>query len=407
MAKTKRKAVSPLPEEEDIGADFMPTQPRAGESYRARIARSATLGARGEDGRNGGIWGKREVRRIKHLKRSGGQIAPLEDPEEQNAARSEQFEKYSGEDMPEEGITMTTESEIPELDSNSESRSGTVTPGNSASNRATTTSSSSTSVRGTDEASSYLSLPRELRDQTYGYILTQPSPIYIQQPFFNRAVKSIPSIQGISILCANKQINTEASKVFYSTNNFILNLNILTAYDWVSSLPSSVKGQINAITLSGATMTGYVRYDLGLYDSSRLRTTFVNKLVYDLSISSITLEVPEEPAYATRTGGAANTSLGNMQNFLAFSSSRTDFSWALCREFVEVLLSGGADSLRLLYPSHHKIQTVEAAMKLTAVGKFMYTDDEFEVDAAVKRLDMARLAGKRSEFKNKDDVESD
>jgi hypothetical protein len=92
------------------------------------------------------------------------------------------------------------------------------------------------------------------------------------------------------------------------------------------------------------------------------------------------------------------------RSFLSFNPP-TDYSWSLCREFVEVLLSGGATSLRLCYPTLHASETLATALKLSAVSKFLYLDDEFEVDSNIKRHEQARIAGKRPEFKSKDDVE--
>jgi hypothetical protein len=246
-------------------------------------------------------------------------------------------------------------------------------------------------------APTLMTLPCELRDQIFTELFVANRPIGIRQTSFSVGVRADPTVP-IALARTCKQAAEECLPLFYSRNTFRLDLNILTAIDWLSSIPTAiVKGRMKSITLASAVMTGYVRSDYGLYDSSRLRNDLVKKLVYDLDIGTINLEVPDE----TRPPNAANNPFTTLMHY----NPRNDYSWPLTREFLDTLLSGGAEEMRLCYPVKLTETTQESLTKLNAVSKLLYMDDDFEIGSLVKRIETARENGRRPEFKDKSDVE--
>ena len=262
----------------------------------------------------------------------------------------------------------------------------------------------------------FLSLPRELRDQIYRELLVHDSSIAIRQPKFHLPVLAHPSMP-LAFARTNHQVHREATQIFISENSFVLDLNILTAIDFLAAMPTSQAMHFNSITLGKSIMSGYVRYELGMFDSSRLRTDLVKKLVYDFNLKSITIEVPDEHNPAAQAngngaggGGGAGAGGGNANAWFNLSTfhPRHDYSWSLMRELIDVLLESGFQTLRLLYatPLHHDIvNDPKTLLRLYAVSRILYMDDEFEVETQVKRIEMARLAGRRDEFADKKAVE--
>jgi hypothetical protein len=245
----------------------------------------------------------------------------------------------------------------------------------------------------------FLTIPREMRDLIYGHLLISNRAVKVRQPGFSVGVKSSPTFPIASLARVCKQVAEECLPIFYSQNVFRLDLNILTAVDWLKTLPTAIiKGRMKSITLAKTIMTGFVRHEYGLYDSARLRNELVKKLIYELDIDTINLEVPDEtPPSSTAT---------NPFNTLMHYHPSREYSWALTREFCDTLLSGGGDELRLCYPIALAETSPEKLYKLNAVSKLLYMDDDFEISAAVKRIDTAREHGKRPEFKSKADVEN-
>jgi hypothetical protein len=214
---------------------------------------------------------------------------------------------------------------------------------------------------------------------------------------------------------ANKQVYAEAMDVFTVENDFVLDLNILTAIDFLSATPAAVSTKLHSITLGKAIMSGYVRYELGMFDSSRLRTDLVKRLVYDFNLQTITIEVPDEhnpnaQNNGNNAGAAAGAAAGLAPTWFNLSTfhPRNDYSWALMKELVDVLLESGFESLRLLYntPIHYDFEAQpEKLLNLYAMSRILYLDDEFEVETQVKRIEQARLAGRRNEFRDRKAVE--
>jgi hypothetical protein len=251
---------------------------------------------------------------------------------------------------------------------------------------------------------SFMDLPRELRDQIYREMLAHAGPVKIQQPKFHLAVRSVPSL-SVAILRTTKQIYEEALRIMFSDNHFVLDLNMITAIDWLASLPTiKISGFVNEIGLSKAIMTGYLRLELGLFDSTRLRQDFIKKLVYDLNIKTINIEVPDQYKPSPSAATAAGIPGGNPLAAFSFRS-RHDYSWSLTRELLDVLLEGGFKTLRLNYESPHPSTEPQDLVKLHALARLLYLDDEFEVESSIKRIEMARVAGRREEFKDKAEVE--
>jgi hypothetical protein len=245
---------------------------------------------------------------------------------------------------------------------------------------------------------SFMTLPREMRDLIYGHLLVGNKAIKIRQPGFSVGVKSSPTFPVASVACICKQVAEECLPIFYGQNAFRLDLNILTAIDWLKTLPTAIiKGQMKSITLAKTIMTGFVRHEYGLYDSARLRNELVKKLIYELDIDTINLEVPDETP-------PTNTAANPFNTLMHYHPSR-EYSWALMREFCDTLLSGGGDRLRLCYPISLADTSPEKLYKLNAVSKLLYMDDDFEISAVVKRIDTAREHGKRPEFNSRADVE--
>jgi hypothetical protein len=229
--------------------------------------------------------------------------------------------------------------------------------------------------------------------------------VAIQQPKFHLAVRSRPSLP-VAILRTTKQVYEEALQVLFSENHFILDLNMITAIDWLASLPiGRITGFVSEIGLSKAIMTGYLRLELGLFDSSRLRQDFIKKLVYDMNVKAISIEVPDQyaPVPSVPTGGQQANG-GNPLAAFSFRS-RHDYSWSLTRELLDTLLEGGFSTLHLNYASPHPSAEQKDLIKLHALSRLLYLDDEFEVESSIKRIEMARVAGRRDEFKDKADVE--
>jgi hypothetical protein len=248
-----------------------------------------------------------------------------------------------------------------------------------------------------------MDLPRELRDQIYREMLTHPGPIEIQQPKFHLAVRAVPSV-SVAILRTTKQIYNEALRIMFSENYFILDLNMITAIDWLGSLPTArISGFVTEIGLSKAIMTGYLRLELGLFDSSKLRQDFIKKLVYELNIKTINIEVPDQYKPDPRANAAAAAIPG--MNPLTQFRSRSDYSWSFTKELLDVLLDRGFSTLRLIYESPHPSTEAQDLVKLYALARILYKDDEFDVETAIKRTEMAREAGRRSEFSDRAAVE--
>jgi hypothetical protein len=209
--------------------------------------------------------------------------------------------------------------------------------------------------------------------------------------------------------------------IYSAENSFVLDLNILTAIDFLAAIPAPMAGNFSAITLGKSIMSGYVRYELGMFDSSRLRSDLVKRLVYEFNLKSISIEVPDEHnpnaqnganggpgANGGVPGGAGNGGAANAWFTLSTFHPRHDYSWSLMRELVDVLLESGFSTLRLLYatPLHHDIQNdPKTLLNLYAISRILYLDDEFEVETQVKRIEMARQAGRRDEFEDKKAVE--
>ena len=261
----------------------------------------------------------------------------------------------------------------------------------------------------------FLSLPRELRDQIYRELYVHDDAIAIRQPKFHMPVRAHPSVP-LALTRTNQQIYREAMEIFISENSFVLDLNILTAIDFLAAMPTALAVHFNSMTLGKGIMSGYVRYELGMFDSSRLRSDLVKRLVYDFNLKSISIEVPDEhnPNAQNNGNGAGGTVAGagnaNPNTWFQFPSfhPRHDYSWSLMRELIDVLLESGFQTLRLVYatPFHHDIvNDPKSLLKLYAVSRILYMDDEFEVETQVKRIEMARLAGRRDEFEDKKAVE--
>lgn len=251
-----------------------------------------------------------------------------------------------------------------------------------------------------------MDLPRELRDQIYRETVTHASPIKVQQPKFHMAVRAVPSL-SITILRTTKQIYEEALRIMFTENYFILDLNMITAIDWLGSLPTSkISSLVTEIGLSKAIMTGYLRLELGLFDSSKLRQVFIKKLVYELNIKTISIEVPDQYKPDPRAASAANAGVVLLPTpqLLAFRS-RSDYSWSFTKELLDVLLDRGFETLRLLYTSPHPSNEPHDLVKLYALARIIYKDDEFDVETAVKRAEMAREGGRRPEFADRAAVE--
>jgi len=95
----------------------------------------------------------------------------------------------------------------------------------------TTTSRSSHQLRPpVPNIPSFLTLPAELRNKIYHHICHRPSPIrlyFYQDPKSNTPKPVVPYASNTTIPTAFfltcRQINAEASSVFYSTNTFLLN----------------------------------------------------------------------------------------------------------------------------------------------------------------------------------------
>jgi hypothetical protein len=226
----------------------------------------------------------------------------------------------------------------------------------------------------------------------------------IQQPKFHLAVRSVPPL-SVAILRTTKQIYDEALRIMYSENYFVLDLNMITAIDWLASLPTAkISGFVNEIGLSKAIMTGYLRLELGLFDSTKLRQDFIKKLVYDLNITTLNIEVPDQ--YKPNPSAATTAGIPGGNPLAAFSfRSRSEYSWSFSKELIDVLLEGGFTTLRLTYESPHPSTEPQDLVKLHALARLLYTDDEFEVESSIKRIEMAREAGRRLEFKDRAAVE--
>ncbi|KAE9978124.1 hypothetical protein EG328_001661 [Venturia inaequalis] len=271
------------------------------------------------------------------------------------------------------------------------------------------TTMTKTSARPTKKArkgskpKSFMDLPRELRDQIYREILTHPGPVEIQQPKFHLAVRAVPAM-SVAILRTTKKIYEEALSIMFSENYFVLDLNMITAIDWLGSLPTArLSNFVTEIGLSKAIMTGYLRLELGLFDSSKLRQDFIRKLVYELNIKTINIEVPDQYKPDPRAAAAAAANPGG-NPLLAFRS-RSDYSWSFTKELLDVLLDRGFTTLRLNYASPHPSKDPHDLVKLYALARVLYKDDEFDVETAVKRTEMAREAGRRPEFADRAAVE--
>jgi hypothetical protein len=246
-----------------------------------------------------------------------------------------------------------------------------------------------------------MDLPRELRDQIYREMLARPGPIEIQQPKFHLAVRAVPSL-SVAILRTTRQIYEEALRIMYSENYFVLDLNMITAIDWLGSLPTTrISGFVSEIGLSKAIMTGYLRLELGLFDSSKLRQDFIKKLVYELNIKTVNIDVPDQ--YKPDPRATAVAIPGG--NPLPIFRTRSDYSWSFTKELLDVLLDRGFTTLRLLYESPHPSMEPHDLVKLYALARILYKDDEFDVETAIKRTEMAREAGRRSEFADRAAVE--
>jgi hypothetical protein len=244
----------------------------------------------------------------------------------------------------------------------------------------------------------FMTLPRELRDQIYGVLFIHNKAIKVHQTSFSVGVKSKPTFPIVALSRTCKQVAEECLRIFYGQNTFRLDLNILTAIDWLKTVPiTTIKGRMKSITLAKTIMTGYVRIEYGLYDSSRLRNELVRGLIYDFDIATINLEVPDETP-------PANTANNPFNTLLHYHPSR-EYSWSLTREFCDTLLAGGAEELRLCYPITLPSTMHSDLIKLNAVSKLLYMDDDFEISAIVKRLDTAREHGRRKEFTSKADIE--
>lgn len=69
----------------------------------------------------------------------------------------------------------------------------------------------------------FLSLPPEIRNTIYELLLIKDEPIYICSPLRKHAVnRELTSTSFSMLLRLNKQINAEASTIFYSKNEFVL-----------------------------------------------------------------------------------------------------------------------------------------------------------------------------------------
>jgi hypothetical protein len=258
----------------------------------------------------------------------------------------------------------------------------------------------------------FLGLPRELRDQIYRELYVHPTAISIQQPKFHLPVLAHLR-KPLALSRTNKQIYSEVMAIFIGENAFILDLNILTAIDFLAAMPADLSKHFSSFTLGKAIMSGYVRYELGMFDSSRLRTDLVKRLVYEWNLKSISIEVPDEHnPNATVNGangnGANGAGVGNNWFNLSTFQPRNDYSCSLMRELVDTLLESGFETLRLVYANPLPETTTsdpKNLLNLYAVSRILHLDDEFEVETKVKRIEMARLAGRRAEFENKAAVE--
>jgi hypothetical protein len=266
-----------------------------------------------------------------------------------------------------------------------------------------------------NKAKPFLELPRELRDQIYRELYVHSSAIAIRQPKFHLPVLAHLG-KPLALSRTNKQIYEEVTAIFIGENDFILDLNILTAIDFLSAMPPSVSKHFTSITLGKTIMSGYVRYELGMFDSSRLRTDLIKRLVYEWNLKTISIEVPDEhnPNVTTingangavAIGGAPAAGVANNWFNLSTFHPRHDYSWSLMRELVDVLIESGFQKLRLVYNTAlADTSDPKKLLNLYAVSRILYLDDEFEVETQVKRIEMARQAGRRDEFASKLEVE--
>ncbi|KIW02609.1 uncharacterized protein PV09_06057 [Verruconis gallopava] len=263
----------------------------------------------------------------------------------------------------------------------------------------------------------FLDVPRELRDQIYREIYVHDGAISIRQPKFHLPVRAHPG-KPMALMRTHRQIYEEAMAIYIGHNDFILDLNILTAIDFLAAMPQKISQHFTNITLGKSIMSGYVRYELGMFDSSRLRTDLVKRLVYDWNLKTISIEVPDEHNPNPFTIGINNQGhhgangvapAGVFFNLSTFHP-RHDYSWSLMRELVDVLLESGFDNLRLIYntplPPHLNVDSdPKKLLNLYALARILYLDDEYEVETQIKRIEAARAAGRRNEFPNKMAVE--
>lgn len=269
-------------------------------------------------------------------------------------------------------------------------------------------------VRDPDEkkntAKPFLDLPRELRDQIYRELYVHTGAISIRQEKFHLPVLAHPRMP-LALCRTNRQIYEEVMKIYVSENDFILAQNILSAIDFLGAMPPALSQHFTSITLGRTIMSGYVRYELGMFDSSRLRADLVKKLVYDWNLNTISIEVPDEHNPNAPTNGVitnpANGNAGAWFNLSTFHP-RHDYSWSLMREIIDVLLESGFETLRLVYSTplpYAMTSDPKKLLGLYAISRILYLDDEFEVETQVKRIEAARAAGRRTEFENKAAVE--
>ncbi|KAK6532744.1 hypothetical protein TWF281_006921 [Arthrobotrys megalospora] len=102
----------------------------------------------------------------------------------------------------------------------------------------------------------FLTLPRELRDEIYSHLLihpTPPTPTYLQTPISSRPKYKPVKLSTLSILRVNQQVHDEAAAVLYSSNTFSIWINIIA--DWTSS--AEIKGGVKAIIAYSSPWEGF------------------------------------------------------------------------------------------------------------------------------------------------------
>jgi hypothetical protein len=67
----------------------------------------------------------------------------------------------------------------------------------------------------------FFALPPEIRNEIYSLLVISPHPIKVRSPRWQHEIKKTAKPSNFcQLLCVNKQMNAEASMMFYAVNTF-------------------------------------------------------------------------------------------------------------------------------------------------------------------------------------------